>query len=153
MVTHDSQEAFEFSDRISILDRGKLLQSGTPQELFAHPINRTVAERFDRPSIQWFTLPPILGMRPRQWIPGICPLTLGSQTNNSPESFYWDSPQAVVQASGILTSKREIESSVYLEFVACTQRVIVVRPLEESKEYILGQKVVFHYFNPIELRA
>ncbi len=153
LVTHDSQEAFEFSDRISILDQGKLLQSGTPQELFAHPINRTVAERFDRPSIQWFTLPPILGMRPRQWIPGICPLTLCSQATNSTESFDWDSTQAAVQATGILTSKRNIESSVYLEFIACSQRVTVVRPLEESKDYVLGQKVVFHYFNPVQLRS
>ncbi len=153
LVTHDSQEAFEFSDRISILDQGNVLQSGTPLELFAHPSNRTVAERFDRPSIQWFNLPPILGMRPRQWIPGRCPSTLGSQASIVSEGLHWDPTSKVVQAHGILTSKRDIESSVFLEFVAGTQRVTAVRPLDESNAFVLGQQVVFHYCNPVELHS
>lgn len=153
LVTHDSQEAFEFSDRISILDQGNVLQSGTPLELFARPRYRTVAERFDRPSIQWFTLPPTLGMRPRQWIPGMCSLTPCSQASTSPEGIHWDPICKVVQAHGLLTSKRDVESSVFLEFVAGSERVTVVRPLEESNEYVLGQKVIFHYCNPVELRS
>lgn len=153
LVTHDSQEAFEFSDRISILDQGHLLQSGTPLELYANPSNRTVAERFDRPSIQWFNLPHILGMRPRQWSLGWSPSSLSSQASPLAEGLHWNPTSKVVQAHGILTSKRDIESSVFLELVAGSERVTVVRPLEESSRYVLGQKVVFHYCNPVELRS
>ena len=42
-VTHDQAEAFELSDRIAILDRGRLQQIGTPDELYLTPANPFVA--------------------------------------------------------------------------------------------------------------
>ncbi|MBB6238368.1 osmoprotectant transport system ATP-binding protein [Pedobacter sp. AK013] len=39
MVTHDVQEAFELADRICLMDRGKIIQIGTPKELLYRPIN------------------------------------------------------------------------------------------------------------------
>jgi spermidine/putrescine transport system ATP-binding protein len=38
-VTHDQEEAFAVADRILILHDGRILQSGTPQEVYSHPIN------------------------------------------------------------------------------------------------------------------
>jgi iron(III) transport system ATP-binding protein len=43
-VTHDQAEAMAISDRIAVLDRGRVAQTGTPQELFEHPRTRFVAE-------------------------------------------------------------------------------------------------------------
>ncbi|MGB9358913.1 MAG: ABC transporter ATP-binding protein [Acidimicrobiia bacterium] len=43
-VTHDQEEALTMSDRIGVMDAGKLLQVGTPEEIYEHPINRFVAE-------------------------------------------------------------------------------------------------------------
>lgn len=43
-VTHDQQEALSIADRIAILDRGKLLQVGTPVEIYRRPRTRFVAE-------------------------------------------------------------------------------------------------------------
>jgi iron(III) transport system ATP-binding protein len=43
-VTHDQQEALSIADRIAILNAGKLLQVGTPAEVYRHPRNRIVAE-------------------------------------------------------------------------------------------------------------
>lgn len=37
MVTHDVQEAFEMADRIFLLDNGRLIQEGTPDDLLFHP--------------------------------------------------------------------------------------------------------------------
>src|ERR1700743_134421 len=42
MVTHDVQEAFELGDRICLMDKGKIIQSGTPAELLFHPKNAFV---------------------------------------------------------------------------------------------------------------
>lgn len=36
-VTHDQEEAFEVADRVVVMNKGKLEQSGTPQEVFDHP--------------------------------------------------------------------------------------------------------------------
>lgn len=39
MVTHDVQEAFELADRICLMDKGKVVQLGTPKELLYQPVN------------------------------------------------------------------------------------------------------------------
>ena len=44
MVTHDVQEAFELGDRICLMDKGKIIQSGTPSELLFNPANDFVKE-------------------------------------------------------------------------------------------------------------
>jgi len=42
-VTHDQAEALVLSDKIVILDQGKIVQSGTPKEIFSNPKNKFVA--------------------------------------------------------------------------------------------------------------
>ena len=43
-VTHDQEEALTMSDRIAVMSGGKILQIGTPREIYAHPTNRFVAD-------------------------------------------------------------------------------------------------------------
>jgi ABC-type sugar transport system ATPase subunit len=43
LVTHDQSEALLLGDRIAILDRGRLLQCGTPREVYDGPVHRFVA--------------------------------------------------------------------------------------------------------------
>lgn len=38
-VTHDQEEAFSISDRILLLNKGKLQQIGTPETIYNHPTN------------------------------------------------------------------------------------------------------------------
>jgi multiple sugar transport system ATP-binding protein len=42
-VTHDQTEAMTLADRIVVLDRGRIQQIGTPQEVYNYPRNRMVA--------------------------------------------------------------------------------------------------------------
>lgn len=42
MVTHDVQEAFELGDRICLMDKGKIIQIGTPADLLFKPANNFV---------------------------------------------------------------------------------------------------------------
>jgi osmoprotectant transport system ATP-binding protein len=44
MVTHDVQEAFELADRIALMDKGKIVQIGTPTELLFKPANKFVSD-------------------------------------------------------------------------------------------------------------
>jgi spermidine/putrescine transport system ATP-binding protein len=43
-VTHDQQEALTMSDRIGVMNDGKLLQVDDPQTLYEHPTSRFVAD-------------------------------------------------------------------------------------------------------------
>jgi sn-glycerol 3-phosphate transport system ATP-binding protein len=42
-VTHDQVEAMTLGERIGVMSGGKLLQLGTPQEIYRHPVNVFVA--------------------------------------------------------------------------------------------------------------
>jgi putative spermidine/putrescine transport system ATP-binding protein len=43
LVTHDQEEALSLSDRIMVLDEGRVQQVGTPEEVYLRPQNRFVA--------------------------------------------------------------------------------------------------------------
>jgi sulfate transport system ATP-binding protein len=43
-VTHDQEEAFEVADRVVIMNKGRVEQAGTPQEIFEHPANPFVMD-------------------------------------------------------------------------------------------------------------
>jgi len=43
-VTHDQEEALEISDRIAVMNRGEVLQVGTPEEIYDRPSDRFVAD-------------------------------------------------------------------------------------------------------------
>jgi putative spermidine/putrescine transport system ATP-binding protein len=43
-VTHDQEEALSLSDRVAILNHGKLVQEGAPAHLYEHPRTRFVAD-------------------------------------------------------------------------------------------------------------
>jgi iron(III) transport system ATP-binding protein len=43
-VTHDQEEAFSIADQVALMNQGKLVQMGTPRELYHQPADRFVAE-------------------------------------------------------------------------------------------------------------
>ena len=54
-VTHDQAEALTLSSRIAVMLHGKLLQIGTPQEIFDDPNSLAVAEFIGNPPINLFS--------------------------------------------------------------------------------------------------
>ncbi len=42
-ITHDQVEAFALADRVDVLQRGRLVQVGTPEEIYAEPASPFVA--------------------------------------------------------------------------------------------------------------
>jgi ABC-type Fe3+/spermidine/putrescine transport system ATPase subunit len=49
-VTHDQEEALSMSDRVIVMDNGRIMQTGTPKELYRRPVNRFVADFVGRAS-------------------------------------------------------------------------------------------------------
>ena len=43
MATHDQMEALRLSDRIAVMNKGKIAQIGTPEEVMNHPLDEFVA--------------------------------------------------------------------------------------------------------------
>ncbi len=50
-VTHDQTEALTFADRISMLHQGRVLQAGTPQDLYERPAGEVVAKFIGAPGM------------------------------------------------------------------------------------------------------
>jgi putative spermidine/putrescine transport system ATP-binding protein len=50
-VTHDQEDAFAIADRIAVIRKGRLLQVGTPEDLYGHPASLGVASFIGRSTI------------------------------------------------------------------------------------------------------
>lgn len=50
-VTHDYVEALALADRIGVLHQGRIMQVGTPEQLWREPVNAYVARAFGKPRI------------------------------------------------------------------------------------------------------
>jgi multiple sugar transport system ATP-binding protein len=78
-VTHDHVEAMSLADRILVLDKGRVLQVGPPEEIYRHPVDSRVARMLGRPGINLLSheeagrmgLPlsgkRMAGIRPESW--------------------------------------------------------------------------------------
>ena len=50
-VTHDQTEAMTMANRIGVIEKGRLIQVGTPREIYTDPRNIYVATRLGQPAI------------------------------------------------------------------------------------------------------
>jgi putative spermidine/putrescine transport system ATP-binding protein len=50
-VTHDQEEALELSDRIVVMDRGRIVQAGAPQDVYLRPADAQVAAFLGRATL------------------------------------------------------------------------------------------------------
>ena len=44
LVTHDQEEALSMSDRVCVMREGRIVQAGSPRDLYDRPVNRYVAD-------------------------------------------------------------------------------------------------------------
>jgi len=75
-VTHDQVEAMGLGDRIVVMERGKVRQIGTPQEVYEDPVDTFVATFVGQPPMNLLdtgdpALPPrtLTGFRPEHFLP------------------------------------------------------------------------------------
>ncbi len=70
-VTHDQVEAMGLGDRIAVMDRGRVRQIGTPQEVYENPVDTFVATFVGQPPMNLIEVPggKLLGFRPENFLP------------------------------------------------------------------------------------
>ena len=75
-VTHDQVEAMGLGDRIAVMDRGKVRQIGTPQEVYEEPVDTFVATFVGQPPMNLIPgrdpahpAGTLLGFRPEHFLP------------------------------------------------------------------------------------
>ncbi len=52
LVTHDVGEAFDMGDKILLMDKGKIVQAGSPADLLFRPANKFVSDFFESQQMQ-----------------------------------------------------------------------------------------------------
>ncbi|HWD86902.1 MAG TPA: ABC transporter ATP-binding protein [Mucilaginibacter sp.] len=94
MVTHDVQEAFTLGDRICLMDKGKIIQIGTPAELLFNPVNEFVRNFLEGQRLQlefkavrikdiWALLPAAKAAETGEMVPVNTDIWTGLQTLNT----------------------------------------------------------------------
>ena len=76
-VTHDQTEAMTLANRVGVMQQGRLVQIGSPREIYGDPVNTYVATRLGSPGIN---------LLPRRLVPGIAAPpgveTIGARTEH-----------------------------------------------------------------------
>jgi ABC-type Fe3+/spermidine/putrescine transport system ATPase subunit len=99
-VTHDQEDAFAIADRVAMLRFGRLLQVGTPEELYHTPASRHVAEFIGRGTLLPATR---VGDRARVAIGGV-ELESGAQCHGTPPA---DACIAVLRPESLVLTPAE----------------------------------------------
>jgi len=65
-VTHDQAEALSMGDRIAVLSEGRILQIGSPEEVYRQPVSPVVARQLGQPGINLIKVENVDG----RWVVG-----------------------------------------------------------------------------------
>ena len=105
-VTHDQEEALSLSTKIAVLDKGRLLQEGSPREIYFGPSNEFVADFVGKANIlqkddkkfmvrpEWFEIAPAVSAFENGIVPADTVLLSGTILN---EEFLGSKTRYVVQ--------------------------------------------------------
>lgn len=69
-VTHDYREAMALADRVIVINKGKLIQHDTPEEVFRHPVNEFVASFVGDPPMSFLDVIYEQNGNPGFYVPG-----------------------------------------------------------------------------------
>ena len=84
-VTHDQEEALALSDRIAVMNRGKLAQLGTPEEIYERPRSKFVADFIGLANFLPARVQTLRDGHAHVFV-GDAPLRVSSSTNAMPET-------------------------------------------------------------------
>ncbi len=117
-VTHDQVEAMTLGDRVAVLREGTIVQVGSPDDLYEHPVNTFVGAFVGSPPMN--ILPAVIVNRDRQR-PS---LRIADYRFNAPERFTNQlkqseiSPQAGIRPEHVKIAPEEQQDSLLIEVAA-----------------------------------
>jgi molybdopterin-binding protein len=129
-VTHDFHEAGLLGDVGVVLDRGRMLQSGRPEDLFRRPASPVVADFLGAENVFAGVAKPIRDLEP-DWVPGADPadvehavaFTTGAITLYALGHVIPGTAHAVIQADDVSLSRAPSASSVRNQFRGTVQEI------------------------------
>lgn len=128
-VTHDQEEALSMSDKVAVMNQGRIEQFGTPEEVYLRPVTRFVAGFLG--AINWFG---DAGVRPEST----------RLAREKPEGF--PCHRASVESSLFLGNCVHINAAL-----ENGERAVVEIPLDEN-HYREGEAVWIHWDRASEVR-
>ena len=132
MVTHDPHEAMMVADTISIIHRGHIEQSGTPQELYSQPINERVATSLGEVNCFHGEIANSQLSTPFGLIDADAPSFVEGDRATAilrPQAITIVSESSPLSVRAVVVSARYLGESVRVEAVLpCGQRVIAIAP-------------------------
>jgi spermidine/putrescine transport system ATP-binding protein len=165
-VTHDQEEAMTMSDRIVVMNEGRISQTGTPREIYRHPQTLFTA-RFVGSSNLWEgtvqskddegTVVSVAGR----------PILAGPQSGVVMGQAVWvvlrpeslevrvregaDSGERQDSITGVVADTSFLGSIVYYRIDVGHAKVVACRPAEEEDLVVVGDEVVVEW-NPRDLQ-
>ena len=136
-VTHDQIEALTMADRIGILQAGRLVQIGTPREIYTAPRNIHVATRLGQPAIN--LLP--RGALPDADLPSSA-VTVGARTEH-----LCIEKSAYGSAVGRVDRLEHLGDQTHLHLHVGDRRLITLAPPDTP--LAAGDGVAVRYRNPL----
>jgi multiple sugar transport system ATP-binding protein len=109
-VTHDQAEALSMADRIVVLGEGRVLQTGTPREIYERPASPVVALQLGQPAIN------LLRVRRegRQWLGADGTALLGAEDGGCGERVLGVRPEHIGLDGGDAASVGTVRAVEYI---------------------------------------
>lgn len=118
-VTHDQLEALTFAERVVIMQDGRILQNGTPEDLFERPAHRFVGHFIGSPGMNFLPADaadaPGYVLRAGQ--------VRGVQVGVRPEHFYQDSVGSAQTLRGTVRTIVDLGNEALVEVQVNTQTI------------------------------
>ena len=138
-VTHDQEEAMVMSDRIFLMNKGEIVQSGTPDEVYTRPVNEFAAGFMGNYNI-------IDAARSRDYFG----FNGSVKTAVRPEAIFINHPAAGVECaptavSGVITFKQLLGNVMRYAVKADGQDFSVDVLNSHAEQYDEGQKVQLYF--------
>ncbi|MDP9033820.1 MAG: ABC transporter ATP-binding protein [Myxococcota bacterium] len=121
-VTHDQAEALSMADRIVVLSEGRVLQTGSPREIYERPVSPVVALQLGQPAINLLRVRRVDG----QWTTSDGTALMPAEPGDGGERLLGVRPENVfVEAVGAAVHRRPFEGVVELvEYIGPTTTLL-----------------------------
>ena len=109
LVTHDVQEAFELGNNICLMDKGEIVQTGSPQDLIFSPVNEFAKNFFSHQKLQL----ELSSLKLESIWDNLPEGDISSNIELNSNQTLWEAMEAISEKQGIpLSAIREEDQSV-----------------------------------------